>query len=129
MGNKRLVIACIASLISTGALADQCAWVTPDVSALMDQLVDSGQFTGKRYVEYCKTCGDKIPQGPYSLSGVKKKRVDANYNEYYFVTNNKDKSVDLAYVFIETRPGVFSNVGMMTSCIPNLDTSSEIRLK
>ncbi|MBU3617283.1 hypothetical protein [Polynucleobacter sp. JS-Polo-80-F4] len=129
MGNKRLALACIASLISAGALADQCAWVAPNVSARMDQLADSGQFTGKRYVEYCKTCGDNEPRGPFNVSGIKKKRVDANYSEYYFVTNGKDKSVDLAYVFIETRPGVFSNVGMMTSCLSNLDTSSEIRLK
>lgn len=120
---------CCLALVSTMALADQCAWVTSAASSRLEELDKAGQITGNRYVEYCKPCGDKAPQGPYVIGQLRKKKIDNVYTEYFFVVQGKERPVDLAYVFIQSGANRYINLGKATNCKADLETSSEINLK
>jgi len=118
----------VLTLISTAATADQCSWLTAAASSRLEELNRSGQISGNRFVEYCKPCGDKAPQGPYLISKIRKKKIDSVYTEYYFVVQGKEKAVDLAYVFIQSGANRYINLGKATNCQPVIENSSEINL-
>lgn len=111
------------------ANADQCAWITAGPAARLEDLDRAGKISGNRYVEYCKPCGDKSPNGPYLISQLRKKKIDATYTEYYFVVNGVEKPVDLAYVFIQTGQNRYINLGKATDCKAMIENSSEINLQ
>jgi hypothetical protein len=100
----------LLSLVATGAVfasstarADQCALNSPPVAATAAKLVKQGATV----LDYCEPCGDRAPGKPYTVNTVGLARGE-------LVVNGAD--VDLAYLFLQTAPGEFRNVGIMTMC-------------
>jgi hypothetical protein len=99
-----ITMSALAAMTAAGtARADQCAIISPEVARKATALVARGATV----VEMCEPCGDTAPSKPVTVTTAEVKRSE-------LVINGKGK--DLAYLYVETGPGEFKNVGLMTSC-------------
>jgi hypothetical protein len=92
-----------ALLAPATARADQCAI---NATVITDQVVTLVK-RGSRVLELCEPCGDRAPGTPLEVTAVAVRdgRVSLNGRE-----------IDLAYVYIQTRPDEYRNVGLLTRC-------------
>ncbi len=109
-------------LVATPAFADQCAWVEPAVA----QAAAKELSGGRRVVELCEPCKETKPTGKRMLARNGVVREVPRHPEYKQVTID-GKLVDLAYLFVERRQGVFENVALISGC-PAVSVSRELRI-
>ena len=100
----------ILAVITTAALfapatahADQCALIKKPVADQAVALVKQSATA----VDFCEPCGDRAPGKPYTIATAE---IRANQ---LFVNG---APVDLAYLYVETAPDEYRNVGLSTRC-------------
>jgi hypothetical protein len=101
------------ALSAPAARADQCALNPVSVGQAAGKLVKPGATV----LEFCEPCGDKAPGQPYKVTSV-------SFQQGQLAVNAK--TVDLAYLYVETGAGEFRNVGIAANCIAS-DVSEWIR--
>ncbi len=86
-----------ASLQAGAALADQCAWVQPEVADKLLELEAAG-LKGATLISYCAPCADgKVAYVPLT-AGDKFEVTDES--DGYKSISYKGESLDLAYVYL-----------------------------
>jgi hypothetical protein len=85
------------------ARADQCARNPGSIADQAAALVKPGATV----VEYCEPCGDLAPGKPYTVQNVVVRNGELIVN---------GAGIDLAYLFLQTRPDELVNVGVRTGC-------------
>jgi len=98
---------------ATPARADQCAKNPIPVADQAAALVRPGATVR----EFCEPCGDVAPGKPYTVQSVSTRSGELLVN---------GAAVDLAYLFVQTGPDEFANVGVRTRCGAS-DVSEAIR--
>ncbi|HEU0032965.1 MAG TPA: hypothetical protein VFQ53_20175 [Kofleriaceae bacterium] len=93
----------IVALATTRAHADQCALVPPPVAQRAAALVKKDAYV----LDFCEPCHDKTPGKPYRVQTVEVWGGQLRIN---------GTEVDLAYLYVETSPGVYKNVGLGAQC-------------
>ena len=98
----------LMSILSTSAMADQCEWISGEQArAAISQL-----RLGKKFISYCEPCGNA--QGPAQvITSFDVSLVDDG--KYHAVWIN-GKTVDLAYVFIQTNGNIYKNLSDLANC-------------
>lgn len=117
-----LLVLATTTLVATPAFADQCAWVEPSVAKAAAVELSSG----RRIVEFCEPCKETKPTAKRALARNGAVRDVPRHPEYKQVDVD-GKLLDLAYLFVERRPGVFENVALIAGC-PAVSVSRELHL-
>lgn len=124
MSRPALLLIFLTSLgFSTPASADQCAWVEPAVAEKAAKELTAG----RRVVELCEPCRETRPRAKRTLAADAAIRPVARHPEYREVTI-AGEAHDLAYLFVERKPGVFENVALIAGC-PAVRVSRQLRLR
>ncbi len=115
----------LLSLVSSYAMADQCAYTDLDTAKRAELLL-----TDATVVELCEPCGESR-NSITDKSFVKARSttvnlVDAERKWYELSVNGKP--VDLAYTFVQVSSGRLVNVAKVIGCEAR-NVSSAIRLK
>ena len=101
----RTLLALVAAVLVAPAIAhaDQCALVDPKIADAAKALAK----TGTRALEYCEPCGDKAPGAAFEITSavVRGKQLLVNGH-----------GVDLAYVYVQSGPKEFKNLGIAVGC-------------
>ena len=122
------IIAGLFVIICNQSFADQCAWVNGQAALRFEELVASGKILDKYFVEYCHLCENSEVTTPEKVRKVLKEKVDKDYFQFSFLDDKNQKvDLDLAYTFIETKDGIYKNLGILTNCIEDLDAIEELR--
>src|SRR5262245_41241184 len=101
----------IAGMAVAGtAVADQCAWITKEQG---DKAVQSLE-KGKRFLNFCKSCGDAKPGAAHEIKGALNHKVPKQAAYWQVSVNGKPQ--DLAYLYVEGKAGVFHNVAKIAGC-------------
>jgi hypothetical protein len=95
------------------AHADQCAKNPRSVAEQAAALIKQGAAV----VSFCEPCGDIAPGKPYTVQSVAVRDGELLVNGV---------ATDLAYLYLQTGPDEFVNVGMRAGCGPS-DVSEAIR--
>jgi len=124
-----LLVVSLATLATLAAAApaahaDQCAWVSPEVATRA-----AAELThGRRVVHFCEPCKEKNPppavtiRADATVEPVASKRPHPEYREVALDGHR----VDLAYLFVEQKPGEFVNVARLAGC-PTTDVSDTLK--
>lgn len=106
--------------VAAPAFADQCAWT----NALQANGAKALLQKGSRFATFCKPCGEKAAQGPFVVQSVTQRVPGRGYKE----TVLNGQGIDLAYVYVETRPGTFMNLAQRVNC-PATGVPSSVQIK
>ncbi|MEO8703789.1 MAG: hypothetical protein ABI867_27310 [Kofleriaceae bacterium] len=98
-----LLVTAFTALGTTAARADQCAINDGPIAAKAAALVKKGATV----LEFCEPCNDRSPGTAYTVT-----TSDIRGGELYV----NGKGIDLAYLYLQTRPDEFENVGRLTRC-------------
>lgn len=79
------------------------------MSAAQAKAAKANLKQGTRYVTSCKPCGEKTHRGPFTVKSVTSRVPQKGYVE--IVVNRS--AVDLAYVYVEAKPGQFRNLAKL----------------
>jgi hypothetical protein len=104
---KTLSITIVLALAGT-AYADQCEWIDAKVAAKAQKQLASHP----KVIAFCEPCGEKAPGLPEVVSSVQVSTAD--YGRASFAINGTD--VDLAYTFVQTSPGTYTNLAKLAGC-------------
>jgi len=120
---RRAMILLAVLATARGARADQCAWVNQAQATKAAELLK----VGGTVVEWCEPCGDKPPTAK-DMKKVENMRVaPVKDDRFYSELSINGKGVDLAYVFVMTKPGEFQNLAKLSGC-PATGVSKSFRL-
>jgi hypothetical protein len=117
-----LLVLATSTLVAAPAFADQCAWVEPAVAKAAAVELASG----RRIVEFCEPCKEPRPSAKRTLGRNAAVRDVPRHPEYKQVDVD-GKLLDIAYLFVERKPGIFENVALISGC-PAVSVSRELQL-
>ena len=105
---KRLLLVAMTVLASSSSVyADQCFAVNPDVADWAAKALK-----GATIVTKCEPCGDKRPSPPSVVKKVES--APFNGNQRTLIVNGS--KTDVAYVYVQTGPATWTNVGLLAGC-------------
>lgn len=103
----------ISSVMSSVALADQCALISQEhASNALNFMKPSSQF-----VSFCEPCGDKDfdKQTVQTADEINVSKSMQDGEELWEIKVN-NKEIDLAYTFMRTDEGSFLNLSKLANC-------------
>lgn len=107
------IVVATAALGSSVASADQCQLVDSQVAARAVELARKSSSV----IELCEPCRGGVQRGPFSIEKVEIKNRQVEIN---------GEAVDLAYTFLHTSGGEYTNLAMAAGC-PAKGVSRTIR--
>jgi hypothetical protein len=112
-----LTVATLALLSTAIGHADQCQILDDATVPWATRALRKGDMV----IRYCAPCGDKAPGTPFKIDRVEAKGKEILVN---------GKAVDLAYIYVQTGPTNYANVGLLVGCDaagvePFLDTAKK----
>jgi hypothetical protein len=99
------------ALLSTTAMADQCAWNSKTDAASALKLLK-----GNDIITWCQNCGDRKPSYIAKVISAKQATPQAGFKEITVETNKGTESIDLAYTYVRTATNVFTNMAQLVGC-------------
>ncbi|MBI3074092.1 MAG: hypothetical protein HYY84_18435 [Deltaproteobacteria bacterium] len=109
MKRTLVVSSFVAGLLTSGvAAADQCQAFDKALVEWATKLIKKGT----RVVAWCKPCGEPKPTASKVVRTVSSRRFDDKLSELIV----DGKSVDLAYLFVQTGKKMFTNVAKAVGC-------------
>lgn len=104
---KTLTIGIVLAMAGT-AYADQCEWVDAKVAAKADKLLANHP----KVIAFCEPCGETAPGAPEVASRIEVGVPDPGYKDVRI----NGSPVDLAYTYVQTSPGLYRNLALLSGC-------------
>ena|SRR5688572_12008148 len=109
---RAVVVSTVIASVALGggvARADQCLWVKDRVAKEAQRLLQ-----GRNAIEFCEPCNAKAPSAPVLATSVEVQQVPENLRYSKVVMNGRE--IDLAYVFVQSAPDRYQNLGLLAEC-------------
>jgi hypothetical protein len=104
---KILTVSIVLAMAGT-AYADQCEWIDAKVAAKAKLLVEGHP----KVIAFCELCGDKAPGLPEAATRVEIGTPNPGYKDVRI----NGTPVDLAYTYVQTSPGTYKNLALLSGC-------------
>jgi hypothetical protein len=108
--SMRSLLAWLLLLPTSLAAADQCQVISPEVARWAQKIV----VQGASFVMRCEPCDDSAPTPPMQVRRVVAKPWSGDKTQMTLSINGKE--VDLAYTYVQTGAGTYTNVALLTGC-------------
>jgi hypothetical protein len=117
MANQRLFARAVVSVLflassfsfSGVAWSDQCEVVNTDLAKWAQKVVT----VGSSFIRWCEPCNE-APSPPFAVKKIEARRWTGDKSSWTVWINGA--SIDLAYLFVQTGPATYANVGLLVGC-------------